>query len=112
MSIFKNIFGSKIDSNAIKVLTPESFRDKIESKNIQLIDVRTATEFKSGFIKNAINIDFFSKSFNTNIEKLDKNKAIYVYCRSGNRSNKTCRKLAALGFEEIYDLQGGILNYK
>ncbi|WP_316930389.1 rhodanese-like domain-containing protein [Formosa agariphila] len=62
-------------------------------------------------MKNAKNIDFFSSNFTNEISKLDKNKAIYVYCRSGARSKQSSKKLSALGFTEIYDLKNGFMGY-
>ncbi len=113
MSLFTAIFGSKsTKSNAISLLTPEEFKAQTSNKNVQLIDVRTPAEFKGGHIKGAKNIDFFSGKFNVNFDKLDKQKAVYVYCRSGSRSRQTANKLAAKGFVEIYDLKGGILKYR
>lgn len=113
MSFFSSLFGfGKPKSNAVKLLTPEEFKQQIENGNVQLVDVRTPREFKNGHIKGAMNIDFFSGKFNVNFNKLDKNKALYLYCRSGSRSRQTAKKLDAMGFIEIYDLKGGIINYK
>jgi rhodanese-related sulfurtransferase len=107
------LFGSKTVSNkAVKVLSPADFKTAITKKNIQLVDVRTANEFKSKHLKNAVNIDFFSSKFLDTVSKLNKDKALYIYCRSGSRSRQASNKIAALGFVEIYDLQGGILNCK
>ena len=113
MPIFSRIFGTKkkIKNMAIKLLTPSEFKTQTENKKVQLIDVRSPLEFRSGSIKNAKNIDFFSGKFNVEFSKLDKEKAVYVYCRSGNRSRQTAKKLALMGFAEIYDLKGGILKY-
>lgn len=112
MSILSAIFGTKTPKNdAIKVLTSAEFKAQVENKKVQLIDVRTPKEFKSGSIKGAKNIDFFSGKFNVEFNKLNKEKAVYVYCRSGSRSRQTAKKIAVMGFTEIYDLKGGILNY-
>ncbi|WP_236011141.1 rhodanese-like domain-containing protein [Olleya sediminilitoris] len=112
MSIFTALFGSKTsNNNYIKVLSAQEFRAQITNKNVQLIDVRTPKEYNSGHIKNAKNIDFFSSKFNAQFDKLDKDKAIYVYCRSGSRSKQASKKIVTLGFKEIYDLKGGFLNY-
>lgn len=73
-----------------------------------LIDVRTADEFESGKIDEAINIDWHGNTFNTEVEKLDKRKPVYVYCRSGGRSKSAMKRLTRLGFEEVYNLNGGI----
>jgi len=113
MSFFTAIFGSNTQQNeVIQVLSSEAFKAQIENKNVQLIDVRTPKEFESGHIKNAKNIDFYSEEFKVEFNKLDKEKAVYVYCRSGSRSRQSANKLAAMGFTEIYDLKGGILKYQ
>lgn len=112
MSLFSFLFPKKHKSHeAIKLLTPTEFRKHVDGKNVQLIDVRTPSEFASGHIKGAKNIDFFSGRFNVEFNKLDKTKPVYVYCRSGNRSRQTSKKMAVNGFSEIYDLKGGIVNY-
>ncbi len=76
--------------------------------SIQLIDVRTPKEFAEGHLKGAKMIDFFDKDFLDQMSKLDKDKELYIYCRSGNRSGKAAKKLEDIGFTKVYDLQGGI----
>ena len=72
-----------------------------------LLDVRTTNEVGQGAIEGAINIDYYSSDFKKNVSKLNKNKAIYVYCRSGNRSGKAMQIMTDLGFVEVYNLIGG-----
>ncbi len=93
-----------------KYFLQKSLRLKLKKK-VQLIDVRTPNEYKSGHIKGARNIDFYSREFNVKFNKLNKEKAVYLYCRSGSRSRHSAKKLTAMGFTEIYDLKGGILRY-
>lgn len=113
MSFLSVLFGRKgAQSESVTLLSPIEFKLKVEGLNIQLIDVRTSKEFKSNHIKGAKNIDFFSGHFNIEFNKLNKEKPVYVYCRSGSRSKQAAKKLADMGFNEIYDLQGGILNYR
>ncbi|WP_243652284.1 rhodanese-like domain-containing protein [Mariniflexile fucanivorans] len=88
------------------------FKNQITDPSVQLIDVRTANEFKSGHIKSATNIDYYSSNFSNQMSKLNKEKPVYIYCRSGNRSIKAANLLAKLGFTEIYDLEGGFLNWE
>ena len=80
-------------------------------KTIQLVDVRTPNEYKSGHITGAININYYDQDFSTQIAALDKSKPIYVYCRSGVRSKYSSEILKKLGFKKIYNLKGGILNW-
>ena len=109
MSILGKLFGlGGPQSDAIKVLPVKDFIEGMKNKNAQLVDVRTPNEFRQGHYKNAENIDFFDRiNFDKKLEKLDKNRPVYLYCRSGMRSNKAAKKLAQMGFQEIYDLSGG-----
>jgi rhodanese-related sulfurtransferase len=95
----------------IVLLSPTDFKTQIENNEVQLIDVRTAEEFQEGHIEDAINIDFYSEDFENQFNKLDKEQPVYLYCRSGYRSNQSALKLKDLGFQNIYDLEGGFLNY-
>ena len=112
MSLLSFLFGKKELHKSIHLLSPEEFKAQIKNKKIQLIDVRTLKEFNQGHLKNAININFFSGKFNVEFDSLNKEKPVYVYCRSGSRSRQTANKIALRGFTEIYDLKGGIIRYK
>ncbi len=75
--------------------------------NPQLIDVRTPEEFQEGHIEGAKNINYYLDDFTTQLEQLDKTKAVFVYCKSGGRSGKSFKQLQELGFSSVYDLKGG-----
>ncbi|MGZ3902884.1 MAG: thioredoxin domain-containing protein, partial [Bacteroidia bacterium] len=62
-----------------------------------------------GFIQGAENIDWNSEDFESKINKLKKEKAVYVYCLSGGRSGAAASKMKSLGFKNVYDLKGGML---
>ena len=112
IKFLKSLFGINSNTNNnIKVLDVQTFKKAVTNKKVQLIDVRTANEYNAGFIKKAKNIDVFSGKFTSEVNKLDKEKPVYVYCRSGGRSKRATKKIVDLGFKEIYDLKGGILNY-
>lgn len=99
------------EKDNIVVLNLSDFKTQTENKDVQLIDVRTPEEFGEGHIEGAENIDFYSDNFQNEFDKLDKEKPVYLYCRSGVRSNQSAQKLSEMGFKEIYDLEGGFLNY-
>jgi rhodanese-related sulfurtransferase len=97
----------------VKILLPQDYKDAIKNNDVQLIDVRTEREYNSGHIKSAINVDVFNrKAFVKYFKKLDQNKPVYLYCRSGNRSQTAAKLLVELSFKEIYDLKGGFNNWK
>jgi len=114
MSIFSTLFGtSKEKSDKIEILSQAEFSAAIADKKVQLIDVRTPNEYGGGHIKNAINVDFFnSANFEKYCEKMSKDKPVYLYCRSGARSQRAAHKLIGMGFEKVYDLKGGYMSWR
>ena len=96
----------------IKVLAAAEYKTALSNSKVQLIDVRTPEEFAQGAIPRAVNIDVTNNSFEKDIQKLDKTKPVYVYCRSGARSHTAARKMVALGFTEVIDLKGGYLEWR
>jgi len=81
--------------------------------NAFILDVRTPIEVAEGYIPNASNINIYlGQQFLTELEKLDKSKNYYVYCRSGNRSRQACALMNRLGFESAYNLEGGIIAWQ
>ena len=111
---FNTMFGAAAQqTDGLTLLSVSEYKEAIASKDVQLIDVRTAQEFHAGHIKNAKNIDFFQHGlFNEKFSKLDKTRPVYLYCRSGNRSQHAARKLLAMGFTDIYDLKGGFMAWR
>ena len=81
---------------------------EIQDADYILVDVRTAEEYESGHIQDAVNFDFYSESFQNDILTLDKNSSIILYCRTQNRSTKTANYLKENGYKEITILEGGI----
>ncbi|EDP97546.1 rhodanese-like domain-containing protein [Kordia algicida OT-1] len=114
MSFLNSLFGDKSKlSDEIEILDVATFKEAISKKDVQLVDVRTKFEYTSGHIEKAINIDFFDRAnFNENFASFDREKPIYLYCRSGNRSQRAAKKLVANGFQKIYDLKGGYKAWK
>lgn len=77
-------------------------------KSVQLIDVRTPEEYAVGHLEGARLIDFYSPDFSAQMNKLDKNKPVAVYCAVGGRSGSAAEQLHKMGFTKVYDLAGGI----
>lgn len=96
----------------INIVSPEEMKSLIEMDDVQLVDVRTEAEYNLEHIANSQNIDVRSPNFDQEIIKLDKEKPVLVYCRSGKRSAKCVEKLKDAGFVKIYDLNGGIAKWK
>lgn len=100
-------------SESIHRIDPDIFEKKIAGPGIQVVDVRTPAEFKTGHLENAYLINWKDTSqFARTVSKLDKNKEVYVYCQTGVRSEAASKRMAELGFTKIYKLNGGLNNWK
>ena len=95
-------------------LTQFEWTEKLaKDKNAVILDVRTLAELQEGIIPNAIHLDIFmGKEFIDELNRLDKKKDYYVYCRSGNRSGQACSIMEQMGFQNAYNLSGGMLEWQ
>ncbi len=101
-------------SGMAKVISPQEVYDAVYNSDgeHQLVDVRTEEEFGASHLKDAQNICVTMDNFEERAKGLDKNKPVYVYCKSGGRSAKAAKILTDMGFTKVYDLQGGITNWE
>ena len=102
----------KNQTEGVKVVDVVKYENKMKQPDVQLIDVRTPEEFREGHLEKAINIDITADNFDTKVATLNKEKPIMVYCKSGGRSARASARLKDLGFKNITDLDGGIMNWK
>lgn len=90
----------------------EDFAQLTDSSGVQILDVRTAEEFAEGHLRNAVNIDVKQSSFKDEaLKRLDRNRRVAVYCRSGRRSATAANILVQNGFQ-VTNLLGGILAWQ
>ena len=83
-----------------------------DDTNAVILDVRTEEEVEESSIPNSINIDIYKgQGFLDEVNNLDKNKSYYIYCKSGGRSNQACLLMGQLGFENTFNLLGGITEW-
>ena len=98
----------------VKSIVKKEAVEKIDNGAI-LIDVRSASEYASGHIDGAINIDVnyilnLKGELEYNNRNIAKTTVVILYCRSGNRSLQAANKLIELGYTNVYDL-GSIDNW-
>ena len=102
------------NSDELKTIEPDSW-EKLLDENIQLIDMRNSFEYSLGTFDNAINLKLINftdlKERRKILNKLDKNKKTAIFCTGGIRCEKAGRYLSSLGFDDVYQLKGGIINY-
>ncbi len=109
---FMSCNGNTSSQEDIKLISADEMQSILDLEDVQLVDVRTSTEYNLHKIANAQNIDYASPTFADDILKLDKTKPVILYCKGGGRSAKCAKILKETGFEKIYDLEGGITKWK
>ncbi len=99
--------------NSSMLLTVDQFYDKLNEMNdAQVVDVRTPEEYAQGHLNKAQNININGSDFDSEIDKLDKNKPVFVYCLAGSRSASAAARMKAAGFKTIYDMSGGFMKWR
>ncbi len=110
MSFFSSFLNRE---EGFKSINSQDFENAINSSNnAVLLDVRTKEEHNNERIANSILIDIYKPDFQKQIDKLDRNKQYYVYCHSGSRSYSACQLMVKMGFDQIYNLQNGIIGWR
>ena len=107
INTIKKIFYRSIENKEVSF---EELNEFIKNKGALLIDVRSSQEYGEGHINGAINIP--SYNIKKEIEKIvkDKNQIIILYCATGARSKNSKIELEKIGYENVYNLKGGIDN--
>lgn len=93
-------------------LNPTQWMEKIQKDPAAVIlDVRSPQACAEGMQANAIQMNIMNTAqFIAEIDKLDKSKNYYIYCRSGGRSGQACMLLGAKGYT-TFNLNGGMLSW-
>ncbi|MTI22942.1 rhodanese-like domain-containing protein [Fulvivirga sp. RKSG066] len=107
-------FDKKIKSllnETVPLMGQAELREKINNNEVLILDSRTQKEYETSHIESAIFVDYdnFSEEM---VAELDKEKSVVVYCSVGYRSEKIGEKLQKFGFKEVYNLYGGIFDWK
>jgi rhodanese-related sulfurtransferase len=93
-----------------KISAEKAYQMMNEGEDFILLDVRTEAEYREVHIKGAVLIPVDEIKERAESELPDKAKIIFVYCKSGARSENAARILASLGYVNVYDF-GGIINW-
>ena len=103
--------GCSSSASGVTNMNVSEFSQKITETGVVTLDVRTPGEFAEGHIEGAQLIDFQSGNFENEISSLDKNATYAVYCRSGNRSGQAVKVMHDAGFHNVYNLNGGVIDW-
>ena len=95
-----------------KYIESKNWNKFIKNKDVMVIDVRKPMEIKLGTFKYAIDPEVKNfRQFPSFFKKLNKNKKIAIFCTGGIRCEKAANFLQKKGFDKVYQLKGGIINY-
>lgn len=101
------------ETSIIKTLEPKPAFEFIKKNKgntgFVVLDIRTPQEFQDGHIEGAVNIDYRSPTFGADLDRLDKTKTYFVYCRIGRRSTEAIGIMLQKGFTSIYRTPGDIV---
>jgi rhodanese-related sulfurtransferase len=101
------------DTATIELVSPAEAAQVIDDDpaGLVVLDIRTPEEFNEARLADAVNIDFYAPDFADQLDGLDKGDPYVMYCRSGNRSSEAVETMKDLGFVEVYEVDGGIVNW-
>ena len=107
-----NLIINPKERNIKSHLDPKDWNKLIKNKETHIIDTRKPFEYKVGTFKRSVNPNVTNfRDFPKYLNKLKKNKPVAMFCTGGIRCEKTSVYLKKKGFKNIYQLNGGILNY-
>ena len=95
-------------------LSPKKWQSTLESEDVLLLDVRNHYETRLGAFEGALQLDLKTfTNFKPQLQKhqIPKDKKVLMYCTGGIRCEKACKDLQESGYQNVYQLEGGILNY-
>lgn len=98
---------SQVDTTFISLSPEQYLRDAGMMNDKVIIDVREFFEYRRSRIPGSVNIPSFG-SWEQSFDSIPLSKKLFLYCTSGSRSTKMAKKLKALGYMNVYNLEGGI----
>ncbi|MGF1724754.1 molybdopterin-synthase adenylyltransferase MoeB [Photobacterium nomapromontoriensis] len=103
---------AQISDAVVPTLTPAELKQRLNlDASIQLVDVREPGEREICNIEGAIGIPQRDILSGRGIDQLDRQRPVVVYCKMGGRSRNALLALQEHGFEDLHNLEGGILNW-
>ncbi|WP_255518089.1 rhodanese-like domain-containing protein [Fulvivirga sp. M361] len=114
MGMSQKDFDKKINellSHTVDLIHQDELSEKLQYENLVLLDTRTKDEFETSHIKDAQFIDYDNFSAEM-VKDINKESPVVLYCSVGYRSEKIGERLKELGFTNVFNLYGGIFDWK
>lgn len=110
LMLIHSLVGEKL--RGYSSVSPSQSTQMINRENALVLDVRENKEYSEGHIINSLHIPL--SNIKTRMNELEKYKAqsVIVACRSGNRSSSACATLKKEGFEQVFNLSGGVMAWE
>ena len=113
LKIIQECYADECAEVISETVSAHEFKQKVDSNEYVVIDIRTPKEHQEEHIDaEQQNIDIYADNFSDKIKALDRNKKYLIYCRSGSRTKMGLNRMKAFGFDEVYDLDDGITEWK
>lgn len=114
LSLIALVLSCQNGTRAQNLISPKEFKKVVDAPKPDqvILDIRTMDEVNKGIIPGAVHLDYYDKSFQKKLGQLNKSKTYYVYCHVGGRSAAASKSMEDMGFEFVYDLEGGIVNWQ
>ncbi|MEG2103062.1 MAG: rhodanese-like domain-containing protein, partial [Flavobacterium sp.] len=109
-SISRKSFEEKYNKSEVAEISFDSVLEEINNDSVLFLDVRNTDELPKISLKNLVQIPLLL--LENEIEKLDKNQMIYVFCQSGIRSKMALELLQKHQFKNVKSIAGGVLAMK
>jgi rhodanese-related sulfurtransferase len=103
---------TKQSGNVINLNAEEFHKTLASTPERSLLDIRTDGEIAQGMIPKTQQMEYGTPEFETEINKLDKNKPVFIYCAVGGRSASAVNLFTSKGFKKVYNLEGGISSWQ
>lgn len=113
ISVFAAACSSGSATQVIELVSPAKAAEVIAEQpdGLVVLDIRTPEEFAEARLADAIMVDYYASDFADQLDRLDKDVPYVLYCRTGNRSSDAVKTMKSLGFAEVYEIDGGIVNW-
>ena len=92
--------------NSVEQISVEEMKLHLQMEDVQLIDIRSRTDYTDAHIVNAENI-VLDEEFRKNLNTLDKFRPVLLYCTDGTKSNKALKILKRMGYQNVQELDEG-----
>jgi rhodanese-related sulfurtransferase len=97
---------------AVQLPPAEYLQQLAEAGEAHRLDIRTPMEYRKGHLEGFANVNYLSFSFGKQVDSLDRDRPVFIYCATAHRSPLVARALLRRGFEEVIDLAGGYKAYR